>query len=402
MRYRLMYLLSFVLSAVTIYNFSDNTKVMAIFGILSRYFIIFGVVMSFFFIFLTNTGAVAALRRSKQYASTIGKSFLWTFFSAILCLALVYLANYFVSTSSFEINNSSLIYERQYSVLTGENRFVLSGFQQLTFLGLLAFITFSFLFGYYLKPDLRIIRPAYTVMNSIAEVGFRFMGTVCNIYIVLLFFISGNFFAQALHSNILKNCFPLLRDLSILTAIIVFAVLPLLYAIFTRFKENPIPVMWSALITSIISVFTKNIYFTIPVMEVIHRRENNSMKKTVVTSGNILFLFNRLGCMVIAYLTILSLLRDAELSLTVQLLVPVVCLIASLICGIYPGTEVLFIVSVITVLFGEDIDSGMLSLVGVLTPLLNAFGLFIDTFAVNLGTNALDMPAQNLEALILK
>ncbi len=405
MRFRLMYLFSFILSAVAMWFFRNDAVAMGIVRGLSGVLINLGVVLSLCFIAMTVLGSGASLRRTRKYGITIAKSMLWTLVAGIAVLVLSFIAGEtFITHSDFSMpmKTASLVELSPLADAAGGAGFLKAaiGMPQLVYFGVLfAFVLFM-LFSYYLNPDLRVIQPAYALANSMNEVGFRFFYTVCNVYIVFLFVIFGAFFSRILdHSSeimmVISSSTGLLVKMGVFYGVICLVVFPILFMLFTKFKQNPLPVIWSALITSLVSVSSGNLLFSVPVMEEIHRHQNNSLKRTTVVAGDIMYLFSRACSASLSYLAIVSLIRASapeSLSAFAQLMLLGLCFGFSLLSGAFPGMEYLFIVAAIKFVMPELISDHVMTFSAAYVPMLSIFGLFADTFAINFGTKACDIP----------
>ena len=404
MRFRLMYLFSFILSAVAMWFFRDYEWAMLLINGLSGILINLGIVLSLCFIVLTVMGSGASLRRTRKLGSTIGKTFGWILVAAVLSLAIAFVAGmFFIGEADFSIDYraASLVSEPALASVTSYMGLTSAiGTHQLIYFGVLFIFVLFLLFSYYLNPTLRVIQPAYALANSINEVGFRFFYTVCNIYIVFLFVIAGAFFSQVFNPesvlmSVALSSTGLMVKMGIVCAVMCLILFPVLFMLFTKFKRNPLPVVWSALITSLVSVFSGNLLFSVPVMEEIHRHQNNSLKRTTVVSGNFMYLFSRVGSASIAYLAVASFLNLSGTSASAmlsQLIILGMCFGLSLLAGMFPGLEYLFIIVMIRVIMPELISDNSMALAVAYVPVLSLLGLFIDTFAINFGCKACDVP----------
>ncbi len=404
MRFRLMYLFSFILSAAAMWFFRDYEWAMLLISGMSGILINLGIVLSLCFIALTVMGSGASLRRTRKLGLTIGKTFGWMLIAAILALALAFAAGmFFIGESDFSIGYAAASLVSEPALASVDSYMGLTsviGTHQLIYCGVLFVFILSLLFSYYLNPTLRVIQPAYALANSVNEVGFRFFYTVCNVYIVFLFVIAGAFFSQVFNPesvlmSVALSSTDLMIKMGIVCAAMCLILFPLLFMMFTKFKRNPFPVIWSAFITSLVSVFSGNLLFSIPVMEEIHRHQNNSLKRTTVVSGNFMYLFSRVGSASIAYLAITSLANLSGISastILTQLIVLGMCFGLSLLAGMFPGFEYLFIIVMIRVIMPELVSDNSIALAVAYVPVLSLLGLFIDTFAINFGCKACDVP----------
>ncbi len=129
---------------------------------------------------------------------------------------------------------------------------------------LLPVIIIAFFLGWFLKPNVEIIRPAYVVMNSFSETFFRLARAWAQCGAIFLFFISSHWLISVAKEGTVFVMLPFLMILGLGVLLALFVILPLLLAIFSLFSVNPYRILYRMLAPALAGMFTGSIFFTTP------------------------------------------------------------------------------------------------------------------------------------------
>ena len=143
-------------------------------------------------------------------------------------------------------------------------------------------IIISWILGLAIKPSADIIRPAYTVMNSFAEVMYRISRTYTVYGFFLAYASSASLFIDVYQEKTLFAApdYAILLGITALVSLVI--ILPLLFALFTRFKKNPYRILYRSAASIITAFATGNMIASIPMNESI-ARQNNGVQKRVAS-----------------------------------------------------------------------------------------------------------------------
>lgn len=172
--------------------------------------------------------------------------------------------------------------------------------------------------GFALRPTSSIFKEAYGLSNSLSEVAFRFCTDISRIWWIPLFFFSAGYAG----SEAWLPC-------AVFAAIAVFAVLPLLFCIFTGFRHNPYRKLYR-LIPPAVSAFFSGSADASYIPLYCTCRNNLGVQKRVVSL--VLPVCRISGCCASATLILLSISKD------LVVFVPFAALMDVLIAGL--GTAV--------------------------------------------------------------
>ena len=403
MKYRLTYFITFILSVVAAVAFKDNGSVVQFFQRLSLPLIQIGVVTSCLFVLLTTTGGVAALRRKGTFGVSLFKTILWGVIAMLVSVLLGVILSLTlprVLDVNF-LNMPSDVIDA--GIMSASALFSGSGLLSSPFTIILSIVAVSYLFGYFMKPDVDVIKPAYIVSNSFAEVGFRLGRFVSYVYTIALFFIGSFWFMSVGFQNLGREVWNLIIILAIGTMILVFIIFPLMYLIGIRFaRKTAFGVIFSSIAISFSSFFSRNVLFSIPSAEVMLRHENAIPKKNASSMMPLLSIFLRAGVAFVSFIIAFLIVKfsDIEIGLGSYIALPFVCVALSVISGFYQGgLEILFVVSTALQTIGVNNTDYAMILFAIL-PFVSSISSFVDTSAAFFGVSALGVQERDLFQVI--
>ncbi|WP_320129051.1 cation:dicarboxylate symporter family transporter [uncultured Sphaerochaeta sp.] len=254
---------------------------------------------------------------------------------------------------------------------------------------LLPVIVISCIFGYFLKPNVEIIRPAYVTMNSLSETMFRLARSYAAVGHFFIFFASSYWFSRLQDEGTVFVASRLLILLLASTVFVVLGVLPLLFALLTKFKVNPYRLLYRVLAPAIAGLFSGSIFFTSPMTISLSRHNLGCQKRVSATAVPLYTFIGRGGSAMIAAASICSLLyatSGSMPSLKIVLFVGLASAGVSYASSLYLGYEVFFIAVIALKWLRIDLHGAEMTLIG-LMPLLNGLGVLVDSFIAALGTS---------------
>lgn len=394
MRHRIMYFIAFIVAGAFAFIFKGNVGIERTVEILSVISIIFGLSVTLLFISSSIVGAAAGLRRVKKYGSTIGKSLLWSVVATAASVFLVFLLGKLNLLGLNKVNFDVLDIKSSNMILSISELFKMGlsikSFMMIISIGVFFMMLTKLFVGYHLKPSTKVLRPAYLFYASYTELSYRIARAMCDVYMVLLLFITSNFFFKIIGSNGNKVFFEQTKSLaivlSIVTLVMIVIVLPVLFSLFSGFKKNPISAMWTAFVNSLVAMFTGSALFAFTPINVTHRFECYLPKKTTSVSSTVLLIFSRVGSAVVACIAILFATKGLALGITANIMIALLCIIFSFVSSMTTGFEVLLIVGLVSSVL--NLEGDLVMKTSLLLPLLNIFAAFIDTYAISLGSNS--------------
>lgn len=410
MKYKLTYLVAFALSLVAAFAFKDQESVVQFFTVVSKPLIQTGIALSAVFALFTISGSVAALRRTSSFASTLGKTLLWGLCSMIFSLIIAFIAgNFLLPAFGFSISaiSSESINE---GLQTAANMFSGSPFLQggaggnfsSVYLLMLCIIIVSYIIGYFMKPDIEVVRPAYVLFNSITEVGFRYGNFLTKLYNVIIFFSGTHYIQMLLKSGVATDAGYLLLTIAIVAAVLLLIVYPLMHLIAIRFyRKNPSVTMLSSFTLGLSAMLSGSSLFTLPIFEVIARKENDIPKKHVSSASPLFITFIRVGVAVVSYILVLAILSVSSVDVTLWKLIalPFIIMLLSIPSGYMAGFEIAFVASIALRFLGISVESNFYLLMA-FVPVFGALAAFIDTVSSFYGVSSLALQEKELIGVV--
>ena len=252
---------------------------------------------------------------------------------------------------------------------------------------LLPVIIIALILGYFLKPNVEVIRPAYVTMNSLSETLFRVARAYSTVGHFFIFFTSSYWFTRLESEGTIFVAGRFLLMLILATAGVLLVVLPLLFSLLTKFRINPYKVLYRMLSAAIAALFTGSIFFSSPITISLSRHNLGCQKRVSATAIPLYTLIGRGGSAMVATLSICSLLYAALGSMPSDKIILFVAFSAALFSyasALYLGYEVFFITIIALQFLKIDLYGAEMTLIA-LMPILNGFGILIDTYVAAFG-----------------
>jgi len=354
-----------------------------------------GLCILFLLICFGFTSGIASIRKDNNLKKVCGTTIVWAVVSTF-ALVLLSVAVFTILPSKFPAtsttgNDSSFITSYPLSKFNGfQNLFPTNPLIILSFIQnfLLPLLLVTFVIGYFLKPDVEVIRPAYVVMNSFSELMFRLSRAFTSVSYFFVFFAAGYFFSNIYGegSIFVAVRFLLMLCLGCLATILI--VIPLLFSLFTGFKTNPYQLIYRSIASLAVGLFTGNILLSTVLNEPISRHNLGCQKRIGATTIPFYALIGRGGSAMIATLCTLGLLYSATGNVPeskIMLLIALSCSLMSFCSSIGIGEEVFLICVLSLRALHINVYGSEVSLLGLL-PLLNGMGVMIDNLLAGMGS----------------
>ena len=254
---------------------------------------------------------------------------------------------------------------------------------------LLPIILISLVFGYAIRPTSEIIRPAYITMNSISEVMFRLAKKVSQLLWIGIFFISGVWFNHLWTDSTVFFSWRFVVLCCIIGFGTLFVIIPLIYSIMTGFRRNPYRQIVRLLSSGVASFFSVNYLFSQSTLYTDCRINLGIQKSVVSTALPLHSIITKGGSALVSSLCTCSLIYAANgvvPSALQTLTIAMACSLASFICSIHAGYEVVFITTYALGLLNTDVAGSQFAIIGML-PLINGMALLFDVILAGLGTS---------------
>ena len=410
MKYKLTYLISFALALVTAFAFKEQEGVVNFFSIVSKPLMHIGIALSSVFALLTVSGSVAALRRTSSFAKTLFKTFRWGIVSMFFSLIIAFVfAKYIVPAFGFQISalSSESINEGVNTAVSmfPESPFIQGaegGFFSNVYFLMLCIIGVSYIIGFFMKPDVEVVRPAYVFFNSVTEVGFRYGNFLTGLFNVIIFFSCTHYIQLLLKTGIASETMAVLLTTAIVALVLLVVVYPLIYLISIKFcRKNPALTMLSAFTVGLTAMFSGSVLFAMPPFELIARRENDIPKKHVSAASPLFLTFIRVGVAVVSYMLVIVIMSSssADVSFWKLFVLPVLIMLLSLPSGYMAGFEIVFVSSVALRFLGIGAENYFYMLMA-FVPIFGALASFIDTVSSFYGVSSLALQEKELSGVV--
>lgn len=346
-------------------------------------------------VLITFASGIASLRKDGVGSKFSWGIFGWTLVTSILlplCAVVVYKlfpVNFPVTSSvgadsmylENMISNSSL---NAISQLYPTNPFFLVAYAS-NFI--LPIIIIAWILGFSLKPSSDPIRPAYTVMNSFAEVMYRITRTITLIGSLFVYVASTYLFLDMYREKTLLVAprFSIIIVCGALT--VLFFILPLLYALLTGFRKNPYSVLFGSISSLSMAFSTGSILAASLVGESVSRQNGGAQKRVVSVGTPILSLVARGGTGFISTLVLLTLMQAVTsevVSGAIALVIAATVMITSFSCSIFIGYEIVAIAYLTLKMLNMNFYGAEMAIVAIM-PILSGLGIMLDNAIGNLG-----------------
>ncbi len=313
----LTYLAAVLMAGATAFAFPSSTVFLSLMQCITA---VLTNVVVFLFIpvsFITLTSAVASLKKDKIGGKTLGINILWAVVTSLI-LALLAVGLFSLLPLSFPLTSTTggdteslfLSYTESLDAL-GTNCLISSLF--------LPLVLFAFVCGSALKPSSDIIKPAYTVMNSLSEVMFRIEKIFTYFGALYVYVAASSFFVDMWQDKSLFSDSSFFLTLLISSTVIIRSLSSILFGF-----------------------FSSNIYASALQNEAVERT-NMGVQKRIVNASNPLCIFiTRGGTAFVSTLTVLSLLYslNAEINFKTAAIIALTTVILSTLSFLSAGSEV--------------------------------------------------------------
>lgn len=379
----LTYLAALLMAVATAFTYPYSTafasKLSAITNVLTN----IGIFVYFPIFFITFLSGIASLGKDrigrKVFKSTILWSIISTFVLSFLALLFVSIFNSNLPVTS-TTGLDSLTQLEEYS-------------SSLDIFGILSFTSYAFIpsiflaliFGLSIIPSSDVIRPSYTVLNSLSEAMYRIERTVSYFSAFFVYIAATSLFLNLWHEKTIIATPAFFINLIVSMLALLFIVIPLLYSIFTHFRKNPYKLISSSFSTLLISLTSGNIYLTSLSSQAVCRCNLGVQKRIASTVTPLGILITRGGTSFVTIFTLISLLStiNAKVSTAALILIIIVVALLSFTSFISSGYETVFIAFLLLKVLNINIYGSEAALIA-LIPFLNGIGTLLDNILINL------------------
>ncbi len=391
------YIAALLMGLATALLFGDFAGTAGIMSAVSSYLISLGIFIAVPMVVITLASGTASLMKDRMGRKTALSSLLWAVVSAIVMAfagAAVYASNplsfpvtstagsapgVLMSHASYMLSSSgsSLYPITPYWTFATATRFILP------------VIIISWVLGLSLKPSADIIRPAYTVMNSFSEVMFRISRTYTVYGFFLVYVSSASLFTGIYQEKTLFAAPEFAALLAVSVLIMILAVLPLLYAVFTGFRKNPYKVIFRSIGAMSAGFTTSNIVAVLPMNESIARQNLGVQKRIASTSVPLLAVIGHGGSAFISALTLLSLFQATAGETPGAGVIAVAAAAAaavSFLASAAAGSEVVMITVLVLNLLSINLYGAENAVIALL-PVLGGIGTMLDSLITAMGSS---------------
>ena len=362
-----------------------------------------GVFIVFPLAFFSMSAGTASLSRKKGSGSfVVFSSILWAALSTIVLsfFAIVLFRVFptaFPATSTLPENaeQAAAVYESlanaSPSNYSSANPLSVNSFTNFIKTGscLLPVLFLALVFGYAVRPTSEIIRPAYITLNSISEAMFRLARKVSKLLWIGVFFLSGTWLEKLWSDGTVFFSWKLIILLCVSTILLLFILIPLLYALCTGFGRNPYRQIMRLLSSGVAAFFSNNYLFSQSALYSDCRINLGIQKNVVSTALPIHSVLTKGGTALVSTLCTCSLVYaiNGSMPTAIQMVaISFACTLVSFVCCLHAGYEVLFGTAFALKLLNIEISGSELAILGLL-PLLNGIALLFDVLLSGLGTS---------------
>ena len=355
-----------------------------------------GMFLLFPLAFILFASGIASLRRQAETTLFFSSTILWSL-ATTLILSCFAAALYFILPLGIEnvttngadasaLTTINAIQPSQFlAMIVNRNSFLQFVMTDQT---LLPILVMACLLGFALKPDMEAIRPAYVVMNSLAEAMLRLARIFTLLGAVFIGFIAFNWFNSVDAEGRFFANLEFFAMLGIAISSALFILMPLMFAVFTGFKGgNPYRVLFGGMSAYLAGFFSGNILYAGTSIIALSRQNNGVRKRIAGTAVPLYTVLGKGGTAMVATTTTLALIVSFNGSLPSWQAVMSIALLSSLfslISSFHLGYETIFIV--VMVLRNLEINlEGVEMMMVVLLPFLNGFGVLLDSAIATFG-----------------
>ena len=247
----------------------------------------------------------------------------------------------------------------------------------------------ALIFGYAIRPTSEIIRPAYITLNSFSEAMFRLARRVSQLLWVGIFFLSGAWIENVITDGTVFVSWRFLILLFASSFLVLFGLIPLLYALCTGFRRSPYRQILRLFSSAVAAFVSGNYLFSQSTLYTDCRINLGIQKNVVSTALPLHSILTKGGSSMVSALCTCAFIAAATgtVPTVVQMVtIAFACTLVSFVCCLHAGYEVLFTTAFALRLLNVDISGSEFAIIGML-PLLNGIALLFDVLLSGLGTS---------------
>ena len=399
----LTYLAAAAMGLAFEFTFKDSAFFVSCFNFSANLVLKMGIFIVFPLVLATMASGTASLSRKRGDTSFVWLSgIFWALMtSALLATVAAFVFRFFpaafpaTSTSPEIAEQADTVYQAMASStsarLAAANPFSINAFINLFKSSdcLLPVVLLALVLGYALRPTSEIIRPAYITLNSFSEAMFRLAKKVAQLTWIGIFFISGMWFHTIRQDGTVFSSWKFMM-LCLITALgMLLVVIPLIYAVFTGFRRNPYRQIKRLFSASTAAFISNNYLFSQSALYTDCRINLGIQKRVVATSLPIHSLVTKGGSALVSTMCTCSLIYAINGTMPTALqtvTLALACTLASFICCLHAGYEVVFVTSFALRLLNIRLSGAEFAILGML-PLINGIALLFDVLLAGLGTS---------------
>ena len=394
------YIAAAVFALATAFLFADYQIASSTFSLISTYLVGLGTLITIPVIVFSFPSAIASLRKDRLGGYAASSIITWTLVTSII-LPMVPAVFFYLYPSAFPVTSSAgssgdlVGYYTEYAMMSNINALsVVNPFNTIATASsiVLPLIILSWIFGIFLNPSSDTIRPAYAVMNSFSEIMHKIARfyTVYG-YIIAYFSLTALFLSAYVEKTVIAVP-SFLFMLLIITGIIVFALLPILFALFTKFKKNPYKVLFLSISSLVMSLSSGNVLSSVATNMTTSRYSLGVQKRNAVTSTIFFSLFSKGGSAAISTFLILTLITamGGILDSTTIILVALAASAASFVAFTSFGMESVITTYIALKILNVDLYGAESALLSILM-ITNGLSSLLDSAVIAMGTKAVSV-----------
>ncbi len=382
----LTYLAALLLAGATAFAFPYSTGLLNAMNFLTSLFISVSIFLFIPISFITFTSGVASLRKDRALGKTVGSNILWSLVTSAV-LALLAVLHVKIFSSSIPVTSSA---GGDYVSLYNEfvSSYDITGIVTAMSTIYLPLLLSAVVFGLALTPSSDIIRPAYTVINSLSEAMYRIERAFSNFGALFVYVAGTAFFINLWQEKTAFVSPSFFLDILISAMAVIIVVLPLLYLIFTGFKKNPYQVIGRTMSSLILAFISGNIYTAGLQNETIVRTNTGVQKRIVSVSTPLGILITRGGTCFVSTISVLSILGalNAKVTVTVAILIALTVVCLSFISFMSAGSETAVIAILLFKVMNINVYGAEAALISVI-PFLNGVATLLDVMLISFASN---------------
>lgn len=394
------YIAAAVFALATAFLFADYQIASSTFSLISTYLVSLGTLITIPVIVFSFPSAIASLRKDRLGGYAASSIITWTLVTSII-LPMVPAVFFYLYPSAFPVTSSAgssgdlVGYYTEYAMMSNINALsVVNPFNTIATASsiVLPLIILSWIFGIFLNPSSDTIRPAYAVMNSFSEIMHKIARFYTVYGYIIAYFSLTDLFLSAYVEKTVIAVPSFLFMLLIITGIIVFALLPILFALFTKFKKNPYKVLFLSISSLVMSLSSGNVLSSVATNTTTSRYSLGVQKRNAVTSTIFFSLFSKGGSAAISTFLILTLITamGGILDSTTIILVALAASAASFVAFTSFGMESVITTYIALKILNVDLYGAESALLSILM-ITNGLSSLLDSAVIAMGTKAVSV-----------